>query len=134
MIFGAAGATGNGAILTATQSGKWGIGVDTDQYATLFMSGTVPGSNKLLSSALKRLDNAVYDAIKDVVDNAFTSGQMTYHLSDDGVSLAPFHEADPSVPTSVRNAIEVARLGIISGAVNVNNTCRMYVYLPLIKK
>jgi len=91
VIFGVAGATSNGSILTATQSGAWAIGVDTDQYNTVFEGGGVPGSDRLLSSAMKRLDNAVFDTISDVNSGTFTSGTMLYTVADDGVGLAPFH-------------------------------------------
>jgi basic membrane protein A len=134
VIFGAAGATGNGAILTATQSSKWAIGVDSDQYVTLFGNGSVAGANKLLSSALKRVDNATYDTIADAISGTFTPGNVVYGLLDDGVGLAPFHRADPAVPQSVRNAIEAARQGIINGTIDVNEDCRVDLYLPLIKR
>ena len=41
VIFAAAGPTGNGAILTTTQSSAWAVGVDSDQYVTLFANGAV---------------------------------------------------------------------------------------------
>jgi basic membrane protein A len=123
VIFSVAGQTGDGAVLTATQSGKWGIGVDADQYVTLFISGTVAGSDKLLSSAMKRTDNAVFDTIADVVSGTFTSGTVLYDLAVDGVGLAPFHEAAPSVPQSVQDELEAARQGIISGTIDVNTPC-----------
>ena len=134
MIFGAAGAAGNGAILTATQSGRQAIGVDSDQYVALFGSGSVAGANKLLGSAMKRVDNATYDTIADVISGTFTSGNVLYGLPDDGVGLAPFHGADPSVPQSVRTAINAARQGIVNGTIDVNEDCRTYLYLPLITK
>ena len=98
VIFGVGGNTGNGAILTATQSGAWAIGVDTDQYNTVFESGSVAGSDRLLSSAMKRLDNAVFDTIGDVISGTFTSGTVLYTVAEDGVGLAPFHETDPLIP------------------------------------
>jgi len=60
VIWGVGGDTGNGGVLYATQHEVWGIGVDSDLYLNLFGNGTVDGSDKLLSSAMKRLDNAVY--------------------------------------------------------------------------
>jgi basic membrane protein A len=134
VIFAPAGLTGDGAVLTATQSGVWGIGVDTDQYVTLFMSGTVAGSDKLLSSAMKRLDNAVFDTIADVVYGTFTSGTVLYDLAADGVGLAPFHEADPFVPQSVRDALERVKQGIIRSTIDVDGPCPTYIYLPLVVK
>ncbi len=134
VIFNIAGPTGNGAIFTATQSGQWAIGVDADQYLSVFGNGSVPGSNKLLSSAMKRVDNAVFNTLADVISGTFTSGHVLYSLKNDGVGLAPFHGADAAVSQSVRNAIEAARLGIINGTRDVNDNCRRTLYLPLIRK
>jgi len=123
VIFGVGALTGNGGVLTATQSGAWGIGVDTDQYYTLFASGGVSGSEKLLSSAMKRIDNAVFQTISDVVNNAFTSGTLLYDLTVEGVGLAPFHEADPSVPITVRRVLDSVERGIVKGNIDVNGPC-----------
>jgi basic membrane protein A len=131
VIFGVAGGAGAGAVLTATQSGVWGIGVDTDYYTTVFESGAVAGSEYLLSSALKRIDNAVYDTVQDVVSDTFTAGTMLYDLAMGGVELAPFHEADGSVPQSVRDELDAARTGIISGTLDISDSCRTFIYLPL---
>jgi hypothetical protein len=54
-------------VLTTTQSKVWGIGVNTDSYFTLFNNGTISGSNYLISSALKKVDNAVYFTIQAVL-------------------------------------------------------------------
>jgi basic membrane protein A len=133
VIFGVGGETGNGAILTATQSGAWGIGVDVDQWLTVFGSGTVPGSDKLLTSAMKRIDNAVYDTIADEVMFAFTPGTVEYDLAVDGVGLAPFHEADPYIPQAVKDAVEAVRQGIVSGAIDVWKPYGLHrIYLPAV--
>jgi basic membrane protein A len=123
VIFAAAGPTGEGAVLTATQSAVWGIGVDTDWYVSTFGNGTVAGSDKLLSSAMKRMDNAVFDTIADVVSGTFTSGTVLYDLAVDGVALAPFHETDPYVPQSVRDALQRVEQGIIDGTIDVSSRC-----------
>jgi len=126
VIFAPAGATGSGAILAATQSGIWGIGVDTDFYLTVFMNGAVAGSDKLLSSAMKRLDNAVFDTIADVASGTFTAGTTLYDVTVDGVGLAPFHEADPFVPSTVRGRLERIRRDMIEGNIDVNGPCPAY--------
>ncbi len=123
VIFGVGAATGNGAILTATQSGAWAIGVDTDQYNTLFEGGSVAGSDRLLSSAMKRLDNAVFDTIADVISGTFTSGAMLYTVAEDGVGLAPFHETDPLIPVSVRSRLSGVEQGLREGWLDVDGPC-----------
>jgi basic membrane protein A len=133
-IFAPAGLTGIGAVLTATQSGAWGIGTDTDWYINVFENGAVDGSEKLLTSAMKRLDNAVFDTISDVKFGEFTSGTVLYDLAVDGVGLAPYHEADPFVSQDVRDEIDQIRQGIINGTIDIHDGCRFYVYLPLVIK
>lgn len=135
VIFAAAGPTGSGAIITATQTSVWAIGVDTDQYITVFNNGLVDGAEYLLSSAMKNVDNAVFLTISDVVNATFTSGTELYDLAVDGVGLAPFHEADPFVPQSVRDTLDEVKQKIIDGVVDVNEPCIWYsVYIPIVQK
>ena len=58
VIYHAAGGTGIGVLQAAADAGKLGIGVDSNQ------NYLHPG--KVLTSMLKRVDNAVYDAMMDV--------------------------------------------------------------------
>ena len=135
VIFAAAGPAGAGALITATQSDVWAIGVDVDQYYTVFMSGTITGSEKLLSSAMKRIDNAVFDTIGDVISGTFSSGETLYDLALDGVGLAPFHDADPFVPQAVRDQLDLVSTGIVSGTIDINDDCRtvtLHIFLPLL--
>jgi basic membrane protein A len=118
VVFAAAGQTGNGAILTTTQSGVWAIGVDTDQYLTLFMTGTVSGSNYLLTSAMVRLDSGVFQTISDLVSGSFTSGEVIYDLAMDGVGLAPFHDADVSIPLASRTQLDWVKRALIGGVID----------------
>jgi basic membrane protein A len=134
-IFGVGGSTGIGAVITATQSDVWGIGVDTDFYINVFNNGAVEGADKLLSSAMKRIDNAVFATISDVISGTFTSGDLLYDLSKDGVGLAPFHETDPYVSQSVRDALDDVTQGIIDGSIDVNTPCGgAYIYLPVVTR
>ena len=130
VIFGVGGAMGSGAVLTATQSGVWGIGVDVDEYLTTFGSGAVAGSDTLLTSGIKKIDNAVFSTIADVVSGTFTSGEVRYGLTEDGVGLAPYHEAEEAVPQSVRDALERVRQGLIRGTIDSEGGCPTYIYLP----
>lgn len=134
-IFGVGGNMGNGAVITATQSGVWGIGVDVDIYTTVFDDGALEGSDKLLTSAVKKIDNAVFATISDVISGTFSAGTIMYGLAEDGVGLAPFHEADPFVSQSVRDTLDTTTQAIISGTIDVNYDCRSGgVYLPLLVK
>jgi len=117
VIFGAGGTTGSGAILGATQAGSWAIGVDQDEYLTTFKQGEVAGANKLLSSAMKRVDNAVYGAIKNAVTGTFQSGVSVFDASNDGVGLAPFHGAAGAIPEAVQAQIHAIATALQSGQI-----------------
>ena len=89
-IFVAAGGVGVGSINEAksrAMSGKeaWIIGVDVDQYAD-----GIYEDNKsiILTSAMKKIDSATFDIIKDELDGNFPGGQtLTFDAKNDGVGL-----------------------------------------------
>ncbi len=119
VIFGGGGTTGSGAILGATQAGVWSIGVDQDEYLTTFKEGRTPGANKLLSSAMKRVDNAVYGAVKQAVEGKFSGGTVKFDASNGGTGLAPFHETEASVPDEVKTKLKVIAADLKSGKLTV---------------
>lgn len=135
VIFAAAGGTGSGAILTATQSSAWGIGVDIDQYYSLFGGGTVDGADKMLSSVIKQLDNALFLTVQDVISATFTSGVVTYGYAQEGVSLAPFHETEPFVPAAVKAYLDWHKRGLTEGWISVDGVClSTKVFIPLLSR
>ncbi len=81
VIFHAAGATGLGAIEACKEAGVYAIGVDSDQ------SSIAPET--VITSAMKRVDNAVYDAAKAITEDSYSAGVVTYDLSMGGVDIAP---------------------------------------------
>jgi simple sugar transport system permease protein len=117
VVFAAAGECGGAAIQAAAQEGAWVIGVDQDQWRTTFENGQVPGSEKLLTSAVKRVDQAVYIAITQAVAKALQSGVMRFNLSNEGVGLAPYHKADVAVPSEVRGKIQEVAGGLRTGRI-----------------
>jgi basic membrane lipoprotein Med (substrate-binding protein (PBP1-ABC) superfamily) len=120
VIFGGGGTTGSGAILGATQAGVWAIGVDQDEYLTTFKEGRTPGADKLLSSAMKRVDNAVYGALKQEVEGKFSGGTVKFEVRNGGVGLAPFHQSEASVPDAVKTQLEAIEADLKSGKLTVN--------------
>jgi hypothetical protein len=100
--------------------------VDTDAYVALFGNGAVPGSDRVLSSAMKRMDNAVFGTIADVLSGRFAPGTVIYDAAADGVGLAPFHEADPFVPSTMRGRLERIRQDIMAGIIDVHGVCPQY--------
>lgn len=104
VIFHAAGATGLGAIDACKEAGIWAIGVDSDQ------SPLAPET--ILTSALKRVDNACYDATKKTILGTLEGGVETYDLAAGGVDIAPTTD---NLSKDVLEKIEKAKKDIIAG-------------------
>jgi basic membrane protein A and related proteins len=106
VIFQVAGGCGLGALDAAKEKGVWGIGVDSDQS---FLGPHI------LTSAVKRVDTAVFDAIKLAVDGKFKGGNITFGLKDDGVAIG---KISPKVPQADVAKVDQIRKDIISGKIN----------------
>jgi basic membrane protein A len=104
-IFQVAGGCGLGALDAAKEKGVWGIGVDADQ---LFLGP------HMLTSAVKRVDTAVFDAVKLVVDGKFKGGNITFGLTDNGVGIG---KISPKVPQSEVAKVMQIRADIIAGKI-----------------
>ncbi|CAB4871635.1 unannotated protein [freshwater metagenome] len=77
---------------------------------------TLPGDCKyFLTTVEKRLDNAVFEAIKSAVNDDFKGTVRTETLKNDGVGLAPFHTFDSRVPASLKKELAKYRSKIIAG-------------------
>ena len=110
VIFGCGGITGNGGIIAAAQAGAYVIGVDTDQYWTVFEAAP-----RMLSSAMKLITPGVFDLIKFSKEGAFPSGN---YFGD--ASYAPFHDVESEVPAEVKTALEMINAGLLDGSITTN--------------
>jgi basic membrane protein A and related proteins len=115
VIFGAGGQTGSGGISAAAQQGLWAIGVDQDEYFTTFNGGQAPGSEYLATSAIKRVDLAVFRNIVASMAGEFEGGIYTLEAANDGITYAPFHDAD--IPDDVAATLEETRQGLADGSI-----------------
>jgi basic membrane protein A len=114
VLFVAAGPTGLGALAAVRERGIWGIGVDVDQYYSLPEEGSI-----LLTSVLKRLDNAVFQIVAEALAGDFHGGEVLVGtLENDGVGLAPFHDFEDQIPVDVREALENLEEAIIDGQID----------------
>jgi basic membrane protein A and related proteins len=117
VIFGAGGQTGSGAISTAAQEGAWVIGVDQDEYFTTFSGGSAPGADRLLTSAIKRVDLGVFEQIAQAITGEFTGGPYELTAENGGITYAPFHDAD--VPEEVATQLEDIRSQLAAGEIDI---------------
>ena len=104
VVFHAAGGTGLGVIDGCKENGIWAIGVDSDQ------SPLAPET--ILTAALKRVDNACYDATKKAILGTLEGGVATYDLAAGGVDIAPTTD---NLSKDVLEKIEDAKKDIIAG-------------------
>ena len=122
LIFPVAGPVGQGA-MAAVQDNLIGmdpkplfIGVDVDQYIS------VPGfEDIMLSSVLKRIDNAVFAAIQAAMEGPFTENLYVGTLANEGVGMAPFHDLDSAVPAELKAEIDALLAALIDGSVNADD-------------
>jgi basic membrane protein A len=113
VIFTAAGNSGLGAFDAAEQSGRdeqgrarrYVIGVDKNQ------NHVKPGF--VLTSMVKRVDNVVYDAVKQVTEGRFRTGKQVFGLDKDGVAYTLDQFNRDLIPPEVLAEVEAARAKII---------------------
>jgi basic membrane protein A len=111
VIFHASGSTGHGVFEGAKEMHALAIGVDADQHDD--MPGVV------VTSMIKRVDVAVFDAIQDVIEGRFHGGMRPLGLADHGVDWV--HEGDhaSSIPLDVIARVEALRDRVAGGDIKV---------------
>lgn len=119
VVYAAAGGTGVGVLQTAADEGILSIGVDSNQ------NHLHPG--KVLTSMMKRVDVAVYDAMK-AGEDLDTGLVVNLGLAEDGVSVAMDENNASLVTEEMKAAVAAARASIIAGDTEVvayytNDSC-----------
>ena len=114
VIFGVGGKTGNGGLAAAKENGKWGVGVDVDQYFTLPNEKDI-----LITSCMKRLDNAVFGVVETVINDEFPGGSVYVGaLENEGVGLAPYHDYEDQIPDELKAEVDEIIEGIKAGSID----------------
>ena len=108
VVFHAAGATGTGVISECQSKGIMAIGVDSDQ------SYLAPET--VITSAMKRVDNAVYSTVSQLAEGTLKGGVTVYDLTNEGVDIAPTTDL---LPEEVVTAVNEVKEKIISGEITV---------------
>ena len=111
IIFHAAGGTGVGVIQACQEAKKYAIGVDTDQSSL--------ARDTVITSAMKSVDNAVYDSVKQLVEGTLKGGEVVYDLAKGGVDIAPTTNL---LSEDVLKKVEEVKAKILSGEVVVPGT------------
>jgi basic membrane protein A len=108
VVFQVASTCGLGALEAAGEHGIWGIGVDVDQSHL---------GRHILTSAVKRMDVAVFDTITELAHGTLETGYTScFSLVNSGVGLGKISGA---VPRSLRSDIETVSAEIVEGALTI---------------
>jgi basic membrane protein A len=113
VVYHAAGGTGVGVLQAAADEGILGIGVDSNQN---YMQ---PGS--VLTSMLKRVDNAIYESFTDSEAGEFDTENRVMDLSSDGVGYAMDDNNAELVTDEMQTRVEEAKAKIIAGEIEVHD-------------
>jgi basic membrane protein A and related proteins len=113
VVFQVAGACGLGALEAACERGIWGIGVDVDQSHL---------GEHMLTSAVKRLDVAVFDTIEKLARGTLETGRTSrFSLGNRAVGLGTI---SAGVPRSLKAEIEDVRADIVAGKIPIATSVR----------
>jgi basic membrane protein A len=117
IIMPVAGPVGQGTIAAIDAAGSDAkvIWVDTDGCVSL-----EENCDMFLTSVMKNMDVAVFDAAIAAESGEFEGGTNLGTLENDGVGLAPFHEFEDEVPQEVKDRLEELRQGIIDGEIETS--------------
>jgi basic membrane protein A len=113
VIFAAAGGTGIGVLQKVADAGKFAVGVDSNQN---YMH---PGV--MLTSMVKRVDVAVYNALKDAKDGHFTGGVQALGLAENGVDWALDEYNRSLISPDVEAAAKKVKDDISAGTLKVHD-------------
>jgi basic membrane protein A len=113
-VYHAAGGSGSGLFEAAKQAKKYAIGCNSDQ--DYMAEGLV------LTSMMKRVDVAVFDAIKSANDRAFKAGVHSYGVANGGIGVSEMKYTKSLIGAANLARLEDLRKGIVSGGIKVVDT------------
>jgi basic membrane protein A len=111
IIYHASGSTGLGVFEAAREKKALAIGVDSDQYYE------APGY--ILTSMIKRVDNSVYNTIKDTINGQFQGGVHILGLAEDGVGYVYDENNKDLISAEVIAQVEELKAKIIAQEIEI---------------
>jgi basic membrane protein A len=115
IIMPVAGPVGLGSAAVCKETSKCMIvGVDTDWFVSAPEYQAVE-----LTSVQKNMDVAVFDTIKAAQAGTFKGGVYVGTLANSGVALAPFHNFESQVPSTLQAELDQIKADIISGKITI---------------
>jgi len=116
IIYHAAGASGGGLFNAAVKADKLAIGVDSDQYLT----ASPEQQPLILTSMLKRVDTAVYNAIQQQGEGSFEAGFQVFGMAEEGVDYSQSNSEE--LTADIIEQLDAFKDQIISGEITVPET------------
>lgn len=117
IVFQIAGGTGEGVFQAAADKNHYAIGVDSDQ------DYIKPGF--ILTSMIKRVDNAVFDLCSRLVEGELAGGStIEYGLKEEGVGLSAMEYTKDQIPAEFLDKVDELKTKIISGEIKVTDVTK----------
>lgn len=117
VVFHAAGAVGDGVIEAVKEKDKMAVGVDRDQNYL--------APKNVITSSMKRIDNAIYNVVKDFNGGVFKGGTtIEYGLKDGAVDVAP--TTSKMVPAILLEEVAKIKKNIVAGKIKIPATEKAY--------
>lgn len=117
IVYHAAGGVGLGLFDAAKEAGKYAMGVDSDQALIVPDKADV-----ILVSMMKRVDVAVFQALKEYIDGTFKGGMENLGLKEDAVGLSETLHPDLKAKQDVLDKVEEFKKKIVDGGLVVPGT------------
>ncbi len=114
IIFAAAGASGEGVIKAAQETGAWAIGVDYDQDDL--------AEGHVLTSVIKRVDQAVFHELNSVVAKQFRPGVHTFGVKNGGISLSDMIHTRDLIGEDVLAKLDALKKRVADGEIAIPQT------------
>jgi basic membrane protein A len=126
MLFAAASQAGLGCLDSAKNNNKLVIGVDSDQYA-YFVDSDPQKAACIVTSVLKRVDLALYEACEAFVAGELTYGDLAYlGVSEGKIGLCDNENYQKLVSEDTRAYLEEVTQGILSGEITVGSGLKRF--------
>jgi basic membrane protein A len=113
VVYAAAGATGLGVLQAAKDRGRLAVGVDSNQ------NHIHPGT--VLTSMIKRVDLAIYQAFKTAKDGTWKPGVRSLGVAEGGVGYSIDQYNRSLITPEMEKRLEQARADIVAGKIKVTD-------------
>jgi len=114
-----AGQVGQGSLAAAADHpGTYVVWVDSDGY---LIDGLAQYRSLILTSVMKKTQDAVVQIVGDILDSKFTKDAYVGTLANGGVDIAPFHDLESTVGTTLSGEVAQLRQDIVDGKIKVDS-------------